>query len=182
MHEIVETALIVGGEQVAVVALVAPGNRLVVEDGLAELLVPLGLQLLVPVVHEAFLRLGAGRVSEWDGRSHVLGVAAQAMRNVLADHARRNLARKRKGRRVHLPLSAAGVETPSATVDVLDLAWALDELAKRSERQARVVDLRFFCGLDEVEVAKILGLSERTVRQDWRLARAKLRAFLTEDA
>ena len=134
------------------------------------------------LVHEAFLRLGAGRVSEWDGRSHVLGVAAQAMRNVLADHARRNLARKRKGRRVHLPLTAAGVETPTSTMGVLDLAFALDHLAEQNPRQAQVVDLRFFCGLGEVEVAAVLGVSERTVREDWRLARTKLRAFFAEEA
>ena len=133
------------------------------------------------LVHEAFLRLGAGRVSEWDGRSHFLGVAAQAMRNVLADHARRNLAQKRKGRRVHLPLTASSVETPSSTRDVLDLACALDELAETSPRLAGVVDLRFFCGLVEAEAAEVLGVSERTVREDWRLARSKLRAHFAED-
>jgi RNA polymerase sigma factor (TIGR02999 family) len=130
------------------------------------------------LVHEAFLRLAGTDAGRWEGRSHVMGVAARAMRSVLADHARRNLAGKRKGRRDRVPLSAVGDDTPTISFDALDVAQALEELSELSPRQARIVELRFFCGLEAAEVAEVLGVSERTVHGDWRLARARLRKHL----
>lgn len=129
------------------------------------------------LAHEAYLRLLDQRHVSWQNRAHFMGIAAQAMRRILIDHARRRGAQKRGGDAVHVALedsdAAAGVAEPLG-VAAEDLNDALDRLAALDERQARVVELRFFTGLSVEETAEVLGISAATVKRDWTLARAWL--------
>jgi RNA polymerase sigma factor (TIGR02999 family) len=122
------------------------------------------------LVHEAFLRLAGSPGLDWQSRGQFFAIAARVMRQVLVDHARRRGAAKRAGWHVTLD------EGDAATVplDVLDLERALEELVALDPRQARVVELRFFGGLDVDETAQLLGLSPRTVKREWQTARAWL--------
>jgi RNA polymerase sigma factor (TIGR02999 family) len=138
------------------------------------------------LVHEAYLRLvgpdGAG--ADWQGRAHFFGVAAQAMRSILVDHARARRAAKRGGGLRALTLSAAeaaGTRANGAVeseVDVVALDEALARLAALDPRQARVVELRYFGGLNIEETAYTLGVSHSTVEREWRTARLWLRREL----
>lgn len=125
------------------------------------------------LVHEAFLRLFDQRATSWKNRSHFFGIAAQAMRRILVDHARRRNANKREGGdRITLDESVA--EAPQRSVDMIALDDALNELAALDPRQAKVVELRFFGGLDIDQTAEALGVSPATVKRDWTFARAFL--------
>jgi RNA polymerase sigma factor (TIGR02999 family) len=130
------------------------------------------------LVHEAYLRLAAGAAPDWRDRGHFYAVAASTMRRVLVDHARRLGAERRGGGRARVALAdgdaPAGSKTAAPAVDLLDLDRALDELARRDARKARVVELRYFAGLTAAETAELLAVSEPTVRLDARLARAWL--------
>jgi RNA polymerase sigma factor (TIGR02999 family) len=128
------------------------------------------------LVNEAFLRLPSGLETVRD-RHHFFALAAQAMRHVLVDHARRRRANKRGGHAVRVTLSAVG-GAESIDIDVLALDDSLTALAAIDERAARVVELRFFCGYTDKEVAEALGLGVATVRRDWEFARAWLRKRL----
>ncbi len=131
------------------------------------------------VVHEAYLRLG-GRTLTVTDRNHFYAVAAVAMRNILMDHARARRAQKRGGASPRVSIDDVDVPDAPASVDLLELNSALDRLGRLNERLARVVDLRFFAGLTAEEVAGVLGVTERTVRRDWELARAFLFHELNE--
>lgn len=134
------------------------------------------------LVHEAFLKMFSGAPSEFEDRGHFLSVAAMAMRQLLVDHARARETRKRGGDAIHGELDdvvAAFEETGTA---VLDLNAALDRLAVASPQAARVVEMRFFGGLSNDEVAEALGTSSRTVEREWRAARAWLYAALLHHA
>ena len=122
------------------------------------------------LVHEAYLRLAGAPDLEWRSRAQFFAIAARVMRQVLVDYARRRRAAKRKGCQVTLADADAAV----APLDLLDLEDALEELAVLDARQARVVELRFFGGLDVEETAEVLGLAPRTVKRDWQTARAWL--------
>ena len=125
------------------------------------------------LVHEAYLRIVVQDVS-WQNRAHFLGIAAQAMRRILVDHARRRRAARRGGGEVAVSIDEAmaiGHERPVA-FDELDAA--LNDLAKISERQARIVELRYFGGLTIEETAEVMGVSPVTVKRDWAVARAWL--------
>jgi RNA polymerase sigma-70 factor, ECF subfamily len=124
------------------------------------------------LVHEAYLRLVDQRAGSWENRAHFLGIAAQAMRRILVDHARRRSTAKRKGARVTLDENLAPATGPS--VDLLEIDAALGRLAELDARQARVVELRFFGGLNVEETASVLGIGSATVKRDWTLARAWL--------
>ena len=125
------------------------------------------------LVHEAYMRLVDQRNASWRNRSHFFGIAAQAMRRILVDHARRKRATKREGGdRVTLDESVA--EAPQRSVDLIALDDALLKLAALDPRQARVVELRFFGGLDIEQTAESLGISPATVKRDWTFARAFL--------
>ncbi|MEP7380822.1 MAG: sigma-70 family RNA polymerase sigma factor [Gemmatimonadota bacterium] len=125
------------------------------------------------LVHEAYMRLVDQRNASWQNRSHFFGIAAQAMRRILVDHARRKRAGKREGGdRVTLDESVA--EAPQRSVDLIALDDALNKLAALDPRQARVVELRFFGGLDIDQTAESLGISPATVKRDWTFARAFL--------
>jgi RNA polymerase sigma-70 factor, ECF subfamily len=124
------------------------------------------------LVHEAYLRLlGGGQVS-WQNRAHFFAIAARTMRRILVDHARNLNAGKRRG--VKVSLESALVFSEDQSGELLDLDRALDRLAEWDARQARVVELRFFAGLSEEEAAEVLGVSQRTVKRDWQMAKAWL--------
>jgi RNA polymerase sigma factor (TIGR02999 family) len=136
------------------------------------------------LVHEAFLRLLRLPPGSVQSRVHFFALAAQAMRRILADHARRHRAAKRGGSAVRVPLelveggagaeAVAGIPPGSPEVAADDLDAALEDLAKLDPRQARVVELRFFGGLSIEETAEVLGVSTATVKRDWLVARAWL--------
>ncbi len=136
------------------------------------------------LVHEAYLKLRGS--DGWNNDTHFLRAAALAMRHALVNHAEARLAAKRGGGAAHLPVSEAldaGIEVSFAHDEILlALDQALERLAARSPRLARVVECRFFAGYDERETARTLELSERTVRRDWTLARAWLHRELSPSA
>ncbi len=132
------------------------------------------------LVSEVYLRLSDQRGVTWQGRSHFYGVAAQAMRRILVDHARRRSAAKREGgERVTLEDNAlADTGDAGRALDVIALDDALSKLATVDSRYARVVELRFFGGLEVEEVAEVLGISPATVKRDWTFAKAFLQREL----
>ena len=127
------------------------------------------------LTHEAFLRLFGTRRVSWQNRVHFFSVAAQSMRRVLVEHARKRSATKRGGGATRITLDDA--KTPGETVDldVLALNEALTELEKIDPRQCRIVELRYFGGLETEETAEVLGISPSTVKRDWRVAKIWLR-------
>ena len=128
------------------------------------------------LVHEAYLRLAASPDLHWHDRAHFFAIAARVMRQVLVDHARRRRAAKREG--CHVTFDDA--DAAAAPPEVLDLENALKELAVLDPRQARVVELRFFGGLDVQETAEVMGMSARTVKREWQTARAWLQHRLLQ--
>ena len=130
------------------------------------------------LLHDAWLKLTADRASPWTDRGHFLALASRAMRRLLVDHARaRNAAKRRGDLAVPLDEDIAGRSGPDL-VDVIALDAALDGLAVVHDRARRVVELRYFGGLEWHEIAPVLGASERTVKRDWDFARAWLRQRL----
>lgn len=130
------------------------------------------------LVHEAWLRLAGSDPGRLASRTHFFATAAAAMRRILVEQARRRRARKRGGGYERLTLELDGMPTPELPPDVLDVHRALDDLARIAERQARVVELRFFGGLTVSEAAEVLGLSLATAERDWTAARHWLRRRL----
>ena len=128
------------------------------------------------LVNEAFLRLMGDAPVEWKDRTHFFAFSARLMRQILIDFARGQATVKRGQRSPHVELDmAVQVEsTKPDPVDLIDLDQALEELAKLNERQAKLVELRYFGGLENAEIAAVLGISEPTVNRDWRVARAWL--------
>ncbi len=133
------------------------------------------------LVHETFLKLAGAARPQWDDRRHFFRVAARAMRQILLDQARRRVAQKRGGGEFALDIDElqVGVETDQNQLVALD--QALSRLEAENPRLAEVVELRFFAGLSVDETAAALGVSERTVKRDWRLARAFLHSELDEE-
>ena len=130
------------------------------------------------LVHEAYLKLVEQRSVEWQSRAHFFAVASQAMRRILIDHARGNLRDKRGGGQRAIPLDEALVFSPEQSADLLELDVALHRLADLDPRQARIVELRFFAGLSVEEAAAVLGVSPKTVKRDWSMAKAWLHGEL----
>lgn len=129
------------------------------------------------LVHEAFFRLlGQDRVA-WQNRHHFFGIAAQAMRRLLVDHARARKQLKRDGGE-RVTLTANVGQSEANAIDVLELNDALDRLAALNARQVQVVELRYFAGLSVEETAETLGISIATVKREWTVARAFLRRAL----
>ncbi len=131
------------------------------------------------LVNEAYLKLVEHADAGWSGRSHFLAVAARAMRQVLVDDHRQRGAAKRGGDRERCSLSGVEMGLPKAELDPIDLDSALSKLAQLDEREARVVELRFYSGLGMDEIASVLGVSKSTVEGDWRHARAWLHRELS---
>ena len=132
------------------------------------------------LVHEAFIRLMSGASQDWESRSHFFAVAATAMRRILVDHARAHGAEKRGGDLQRVDLEEPAVVGRDDLDQIVAIDQALTRLAAWDARQARIVELRFFAGLSEEEIAELLQVSTRTVKRDWRLARAWLRAELAD--
>jgi RNA polymerase sigma-70 factor (ECF subfamily) len=126
------------------------------------------------LVHEAYLRLTKLQEVNWQNRSHFYAVAAQLMRRILVDYARAYQADKREAAKGALSLDEALFVNKHRPKDLVALDDALEQLSKRDPRQARIVELRFFAGLNEEETAVLLGISSRTVKREWRIAKAWL--------
>jgi RNA polymerase sigma factor (TIGR02999 family) len=126
------------------------------------------------LVHEAYLRLVDQTRVNWQNRSHFFGVASQACRRVLVDHARQRLAQKRGGGAVAVTLNEQLALTEDRTEEILAVNRALERLATVDERLCRLVEYRYFGGLSEEETAEVLHLSTRTVRREWAKAKGWL--------
>ena len=126
------------------------------------------------LVHEAYLRLVNESDRTWQNRAHFIGVAAQVMRRILVDYARARRATKREGMLQRVPLEEPLLFTEQQSEELLALHEALERLAQIDGRQSRVVELRFFGGLTVEETAEALGMSSKTVKRDWSMARAWL--------
>ena len=132
------------------------------------------------LVHEAFYRLVRLDHLDWKSRAHFLAIASQAMRNVLLDHADNRGAQKRGGGARPVTLDRVDVPNELPGDDILGLCEALERLERIEPRQARVVECRFFGGLNLDETAEALGVSAATVSRDWTIARAWLHAELAD--
>lgn len=126
------------------------------------------------LVHEAYLKLTDREEPEWKDRNHFFAVAATAMRHILVDAARRRVADKRGGGVVPIALDEARIGIAARSAEVIAIDQALNALGDYDGRLVRTVELRFFGGLSVEETAEVLEVSERTVKRDWRKARAFL--------
>jgi RNA polymerase sigma factor (TIGR02999 family) len=136
------------------------------------------------LVHEAYLQLHDLQHLDWKNRAHFIATVAQVMRHVLVDHARERAAQKRGGGGLKLPISRAERVVAESEIDLVELNDALERLAKESPRKAQVVELYYFGGLNAKEIAEVLSadetsISQRTVENDLKIARAKLHGWLT---
>ena len=128
------------------------------------------------LVHEAYLRLvDADRPQQWNGRGHFFAAAAEAMRRILLEDARRKRSLKAGGGRQRIELAHVEAAIPGADIDLLALNDALEKLRLKDQRQADLVNLRFFAGLTNDEAAAALGISPSTADSDWAYARCWLR-------
>jgi len=127
------------------------------------------------LVHEAYLRLFEGQDLQWENRSHLFCTVTRAMRRVLVDHSRKHKAERHGGALKKVELSEDGPALYKDLPQLLALDEALERLSSLNPRQSQVVDLHSFAGLTEEEVAEVLGVSLRTVKNDWRFAKAWLR-------
>ena len=131
------------------------------------------------LVHEAYMRLTKTQRVDWRNRSHFFATAATVMRRILVDYARARQAGKRQGIQDTLILEDEFVASPVRSSDLLALDDALDRLNRLNPRQSKIVELRFFGGLNEEETGTVLGISARTVKRDWRVAKAWLYSEVT---
>jgi RNA polymerase sigma-70 factor, ECF subfamily len=126
------------------------------------------------LVNEAYLRLLGQRGKQWKNRNHFLAVATQVMRRILVDYARTHRAAKRGHGSSTSSVDDIGAKVDRLSEELLDLDAALDRLAALDPRQARIIELRFFGGLTEAEIAVAIGISERTVKREWKAGKAWL--------
>ena len=132
------------------------------------------------LVHEAYMKLVDQKAVDWQGQTHFFAVAAQAMRRILVDHARKRGAAKRGGGHQRLQLDVQLAPDFPPNEDILAVDEALSKLAQLDPRQAQLVELRFFGGLSVAEAADVLGISKRTAEREWTMVRAWLRRELSE--
>jgi RNA polymerase sigma factor (TIGR02999 family) len=132
------------------------------------------------LVHEAYLKLVQQKSVAWESRSHFFAIAATMMRRILIDYAKTKHRFRRGGIQSDLPLEdALTIGVNETDFDLLALDEALNRLAAKEAQLAKVVELRFFSGLDVVETAEVMGLSESTIKRDWQMAKAWLHRELT---
>jgi RNA polymerase sigma factor (TIGR02999 family) len=131
------------------------------------------------LVNEAYLRLMRTRDIRWCNRVHFFAVSARIMRRILVDLARSKRDRKRREAGCQIALDEQAIVSRERLTELLAIDEALDRLAILSQRQSQVVELRYFAGLSEMEISEVLKISDRTVRQDWNLARAWLHRELS---
>jgi RNA polymerase sigma factor (TIGR02999 family) len=132
------------------------------------------------LVNEAYLRLVDQTRVDWQNRAHFYGIAARMMRRVLIDHARAHVTDKRGGGAVRLSLEDVQAPAEQRAASLLDLDEALERLAAMDERKCKVVEMRFFGGMSDEEIAASLGVTTRTVLRDWKKARLWLYRELSE--
>jgi RNA polymerase sigma factor (TIGR02999 family) len=130
-------------------------------------------------VHEAYLKLVQLDRISWQGRAHFFGACAKAMRRILISYARMKKAGKRGAGAEHVPVDNVMVAADAPPQDLIALDDALTRLEQLDERQARVVECRFFAGMDVKDTAEALGVSQATIKRDWTAARAWLNRELT---
>lgn len=133
------------------------------------------------LVNEAYLRLVDQTRVNWQNRAHFYGIASSMMRRVLIDHARAHAADKRGGTAIHLSIEDLQVPMEQRAASLVALDEALDKLAQFDERKCKVVEMRFFGGLADEEIAKVLGVTTRTVLRDWKTARLLLYRELSQN-
>jgi RNA polymerase sigma factor (TIGR02999 family) len=133
------------------------------------------------LVHEAYERLADQSRVNWRGRTHFYAVAAQVMRRLLVDHARQRGRRKRGGGAQRVTLGGVAAPAGLDLEELIALDRTLKKLAALDQREARVVELRYFAGLTTGEIASVLGVSQRTVEGDWAFARAWLKQELEDE-
>jgi len=133
------------------------------------------------LIHEAYLRLVDQRNAHWQNRAQFFGLAAQMMRRILVDHARAKKRAKRGGSDVRVSLNAATAIVNAPDLDLVVLDDALNRLAEIDLQQSKIVELRFFSGLNVDETAAVLAISPATVKRDWSVAKAWLRREITGD-
>jgi RNA polymerase sigma factor (TIGR02999 family) len=126
------------------------------------------------LVHEAWLRLVGAGDSQWQNRAHFFFAAAEAMRRILIDNARRKQALRRGGGQVRVELEATALEAPADDDKILQVNEALEALAAEDPAKAEIVKLRYFVGLSHEEIATLLGVNEKTVRRHWEVAKVRL--------
>jgi RNA polymerase sigma factor (TIGR02999 family) len=126
------------------------------------------------LVHEAWLRLGGDKQPNWQNRGHFFAAAAEAMRRILVENARRKLRLKRGGGQERTELHESALEAPVEDEKILQVNEALEVLAAQDPQKANIVKLRFFGGLDHAEIAALLGVNEKTVRRHWEVAKVRL--------
>jgi RNA polymerase sigma factor (TIGR02999 family) len=134
------------------------------------------------LVHEAYLRLVGAEDPGWNGRGHFFAAAAEAMRRILIERARRMRALRRGGERIRVDFDHADLAAPERSDDLLALNEALDQLAITYARKAELVKLRYFAGLTMEQTAKILGISAATAHRDWNFARAWLHRSIMDNS
>jgi RNA polymerase sigma factor (TIGR02999 family) len=133
------------------------------------------------LINEAYIRLIGWKNVRWQNRAHFFGVSARLMRRILVDAARARKGPKRRGDLSDTSLDETFVFRPEKSSDLLALDGALTRLSEVDERKSQIVELRFFGGLDEAETALVLNVSERTIRREWKLAKAWLYREVTAE-
>ncbi len=134
------------------------------------------------LVHEAYLRLVDGdKAAHWNSRAHFFGAAAEAMRRILVDQARRKQADKRGGQGRRVPLDAADVGFTSPADELLDIDEALTRLAAEDPQAARLIQLRYFAGLSIEDAAEVVGISRSAAYEHWSYARVRLKTLLDRE-
>jgi RNA polymerase sigma-70 factor, ECF subfamily len=126
------------------------------------------------LVNEAYLRLADQTNPNWQSRAHFFAVAARAMRGILVNYAKSNQAQKRGGGAARIELDEAAILSPEQSKEIIDLHEALERLATLNSRKARVVELKYFGGLNHDEIAEVMKISTVTVRRDWMFAKTWL--------
>ena len=134
------------------------------------------------LVHEAYMKLIDQSRVKWQNRAHFFGIAAQVMRRILMDHARKHTAEKRGGDAEVLPIEEEIlIVSHDKSAELVALDDALNQLAEMDERKAKIVELRYFGGLSIEETAEVLGVSVPTVNREWRMAKAWLYSEIARD-
>ena len=140
-----------------------------------------GITPTTALIHEAYLKLIDQREVNWQNRAHFFGIAAQSMRRILVDYSKARHREKRGGKDENVPLEAVTLAiSGERSIDLEVLDEALTRLAEFDERQARIVELRYFSGLSIEETAEALRVSTATVKSDWRTAKAWLYQEITK--
>lgn len=132
------------------------------------------------LIHEAYLKLVSNDEKKWENRSHFFGVAAQAMRHILVDHARSKSSEKRGGGAIKVDMDETLVISSQRADEIIALDDALIELENLDRRKSRVVELRYFGGLSLVEIAELLKVSRETVKRDWKFSKTWLQRELSK--